>query len=178
MVEHFTHQFFVRGREDLLGNIHRKTSSVEKASAAAPVSASAVSTTPRKVEHLESELRVAAAVKARMQADIEQLKQQMMSMQYRMAALERDRAAEPGQPSKRRRRDGAADGAGEMQQTEGIVGVLHTELDRLSHLKSSVNKLHTMFANTDGGQQPDSACVAKVMQEMQMASTTGHGMAL
>lgn len=178
MVEHFTHQFFVRGREDLLGNIHRKTSSVEKASAAAPVSASAVSTTPRKVEHLESELRVAAAVKVRMQADIEQLKQQMMSMQYRMAALERDRAAEPGQPSKRRRRDGAADGAGEMQQTEGIVGVLHTELDRLSHLKSSVNKLHTMFANTDGGQQPDSACVAKVMQEMQMASTTGHGMAL
>ena len=27
MIEHFTHEFFIRGREDLLANIHRKTSS-------------------------------------------------------------------------------------------------------------------------------------------------------
>lgn len=167
MVEHFTHQFFLRGREDLIGNIHRKTSSVAKASAplSAPTSAGAVP--EKKVESLELDLRAAEAAKEQMRRDLDELKEKVATMEQRMAQLERDRALEPAQPSKRRRCDDAGEKSSGMEGVKDIVGQLRSELESLAHVKDSVDKLHTLFATVPSGALDNvRGDVAQVLQGM------------
>jgi hypothetical protein len=73
MVEHFTHKFFQRGREDLLGNIHRKTSSFAKQSSPGASSSTATKSeggdpvAVKSTEQLLSELKEADANREQMQ---------------------------------------------------------------------------------------------------------------
>lgn len=83
MIEHFTHEFFVKGREDLLANIHRKTSSnFTKTSkrdrdtrARTPVTAAV-----KEAKHVQQQISDAEDARLRMQEDVDVLKKNQMQL--------------------------------------------------------------------------------------------------
>mmetsp|Transcript_33422 Transcript_33422/g.87661 ORF Transcript_33422/g.87661 Transcript_33422/m.87661 type:complete len:380 (+) Transcript_33422:208-1347(+) len=142
MVEHFTHQFFLRGREDLLGNIHRKTSSVAKASTSAPSSSPGSIPAGKQVEYLTSELRAAEASRFQMRSDVDYLKQTVAHLKHRVAALERDDDTNAHRSKRRRTVSG-------VEAAAGLVDELQDELSRLSSVKERMDELQALFDNGD-----------------------------
>lgn len=85
MIEHFTHEFFIRGREDLLANIHRKTSSNFTKSSKVSVGrglgkAFGVGPSTKEAKHVQQQINEQDEARRSMQDDVDVLKKNQMQL--------------------------------------------------------------------------------------------------
>merc|ERR1719498_437200 len=78
MIEHFTHEYFIKGREDLLCNIHRKTSSNFMKSAKRPGRGAAL--LGKEAKHVQQQLHEQEDARRGMQEDVDVLKKNQMQL--------------------------------------------------------------------------------------------------
>lgn len=88
MIEHFTHAYFVKGRDDLLVNIHRKTSSnfakgVKRERGATKVGVGA----GKELKHLQQALVEQEERSGRLEQDVDVLKKNQMQLANTIQAL-------------------------------------------------------------------------------------------
>lgn len=87
MIEHFTHEFFIRGREDLLANIHRKTSSnFTKSSSKVSTSRGlgkvgfGAGPSSKEAKHVQQQINEQEEARRSMQDDVDVLKKNQMQL--------------------------------------------------------------------------------------------------
>jgi len=82
MIEHFTHPYFIKGRDDLLVNIHRKTSSGMKAKrgAGGKAAAAGVGFAQKEARHMQQMMMEHEEKIMQVMSDVEVLKKNQMQL--------------------------------------------------------------------------------------------------
>jgi len=89
MIEHFTHPYFIKGRDDLLVNIHRKTSSGMKAKrgAGGKAAAAGVGFAQKEARHMQQMMMEHEEKIMQVMSDVEVLKKNQMQLANTIQAM-------------------------------------------------------------------------------------------